>query len=84
MIEIAFRHGLLKFWPVEKRPRERREKSTADGKGKAPPPVGRMWLVELRVLRGIENDQAIAPFQIVKEINAGRDVGVCRHTVRLV
>lgn len=34
------------------------------------------------VLRGGENDQAVAPFQIVKEINAARAVGQRKFAVK--
>jgi hypothetical protein len=34
------------------------------------------------VLRGIENDQAIAPFQIVKETNAAGAVGQRKFAVK--
>ena len=33
-------------------------------------------------LRGSENDQAVAPFQIVKEINAARAVGQRKFAVK--
>ena len=36
----------------------------------------------VEVLRGIENDQAVAPFQIVKEINAARAVGLRKFAVK--
>lgn len=34
------------------------------------------------VLRGSENDQAVAPFQIVKEISAARAVGLGKFAVK--
>jgi hypothetical protein len=34
------------------------------------------------VLRGSENDQAVAPFQIVKEISAARAVGQGKFAVK--
>jgi hypothetical protein len=37
----------------------------------------------VEVLRAFGNDQAIAPFQIVKEINAARAVGLRKFAVRL-
>ena len=36
----------------------------------------------VEVLRSIENDQAIAPFQIAKEINAARAVGLRKFAVK--
>ena len=36
----------------------------------------------VEVLRGSENDQAVAPFQIVKEINAARAVGLRKFAVK--
>jgi hypothetical protein len=36
----------------------------------------------VEVLRSIENAQAIAPFQIVKEINAARAVGLRKFAVK--
>ena len=39
-------------------------------------------VVGVEVLRGSENDQAVAPFQIVKEINAARAVGLHKFAVK--
>jgi hypothetical protein len=36
----------------------------------------------VEVLRGIENDQAVAPSQIVKEINAAKAVGLRKYAVK--
>jgi hypothetical protein len=36
----------------------------------------------VEVLRGDENDQAVAPFQIVKEINAERAIGQGKLAVK--
>jgi hypothetical protein len=36
----------------------------------------------VEVLRGSENDQAIAPFQIFKEVNAARAVSLLKFAVR--
>jgi hypothetical protein len=36
----------------------------------------------VEVLRSIENDRAVAPFQIVKEINAARAVGLRKLAVK--
>jgi hypothetical protein len=36
----------------------------------------------VEVLRGTTNDQAIAPFQIVKEINSARAVGLRKFAVK--
>jgi hypothetical protein len=53
-----------------------------DGKGKAPPP-GRAHVVGgVESLRDTRNDQAVAPFQIVKEINGARAVGLRKFAVK--
>ncbi|MEH2516343.1 hypothetical protein V1279_001916 [Bradyrhizobium sp. AZCC 1610] len=36
----------------------------------------------VEVLRGVENDQAVAPFQIVKEINEAGAVGLHKFAVK--
>jgi hypothetical protein len=36
----------------------------------------------VEVLGGIENDQSVAPFKIVKEINAARAVGLRNSAVK--
>ncbi len=58
------------------------EPATEDGKGKAPPPVGAHVVGGVEVLGGIENDQSVAPFKIVKEINAARAVGLRNSAVK--
>ena len=55
----------------------------ADGRQGKSAAFGRAHVVGgVEVLRGIENDQAVAPFQIVKEINAARAVGLRKFAVK--
>ncbi|MEH2537125.1 MULTISPECIES: hypothetical protein [unclassified Bradyrhizobium] len=62
-------------WKKEQTSHGRQGKSAAFGRAHV---VG-----AVEVLRGIGNDQAVAPFQIVKEINAASAVGVSKIAVRL-
>ena len=64
----------LGSWAVGTSDRGRQGKSAAFGRAHV---VG-----GVEVLRSIENDQAVAPFQIVKEINGAGAVGLRKFAVK--
>ena len=63
--------------------RRREHDQTSHGRQGKSAAFGRAHVVGgVESLRGSENDQAVAPFQIVKEINAARAVGQRKFAVK--
>ena len=63
--------------------RRREHDHTSHGRQGKSAAFGRAHVVGgVEGLRGSENDQAVAPFQIVKEINAARAVGLRKFAVK--